>query len=221
MRLAMLLAGAALALNAAPASAGTICEWYAFADRALPQPGPAQPGLTRVDTGEGRHGQAKVALAMVEAVNAIDRRFHSYVDLAVGDRAADQHAAAITAAQLLLLAQPSVNKRDVNHNADLALASITDNSAKAAGIAIGQAAAEAVLRSSDPTAERTLPPYRPMTGPGQWVPTGMPFGEAQMRAMRAWILKSSDEVRAAPFWAGYIVGSAMRPVKSSGGGLPG
>ena len=102
MRMRLLLAATALGLIAAPAPAYTVCEWMDFAQKWLPQ-GPApSSGLTLIRTGEGDHAGTKVALAMFEALNSIDHRYQSYVGMPLGSSSADQQAAAITAAALVL-----------------------------------------------------------------------------------------------------------------------
>ena len=57
---------------------------------------PASPATPR--TGEHDRAQTQVALAMFEALNAIDRRYETYLGLPAGDAQASQDAAAATAA---------------------------------------------------------------------------------------------------------------------------
>ena len=89
---------AALAF-AQPASADTVCDWMDFANRLV-----HAPGRPRRDP-HARHDRAatRVSLAMFEALNAIDRRYESYLGFPAGDRAASQDAAAATAAYQVLL----------------------------------------------------------------------------------------------------------------------
>lgn len=199
MRFKMTLLATTLALAAAaPAHADTICEWMDFARKATPQGGGGPPGVTSVRTGEGDHASSKTALAMFEAVNAIDRRYRSYVNLPLGDASADQKAAAMTAAMIVLSAQPGVNKGDVEGNYELAMAGIPAGSARESGIAIGRAAAAAVLQIPDLAPAKTITPYLPVTTPGQWVPTALPFSSNQLAAYRPWNLRSMEEARPAP-----------------------
>ena len=84
--------------SAAPASADTICEWMDLAGRlgAAAQAAPTQtPDQIRAST--------RTALAMFEAVNAIDRRYQSYLGFAPADRTASQDSAAATAAYKVLV----------------------------------------------------------------------------------------------------------------------
>jgi hypothetical protein len=169
-----------------------------FAQKALPAPAAGPPGVTSIRTGEGDHAGSKAALAMFEAVNAIDHRYRSYVGMPLGSASADQQAAAITAVYAVLSAQPGTNKGDLDGNYEMALMSIDNGAAKEAGVALGKAAAAAVMKIADLAPEKIRPSYRPVTTPGQWVPTALPFGLNQMPAYRPWILKRSDEIRPGP-----------------------
>ncbi|GAA4003012.1 vanadium-dependent haloperoxidase [Sphingomonas humi] len=199
MRFKKLLLASVLGLAiATPAAADTVCEWMDFARKALPQGSGGSPLVTAVRTGEGDHLMTKAALAMFEAVNAIDHRYRSYVDMPMKSASADQQVAGITAVYTVLSAQPGVNKTDLDGNYALAMAGVPEGAAKSDAIAIGKAAAEAVLKIGDLAPARTLPAYRPVTTPGQWVPTALPFGMNQMPAYRPWLLKSAQEVRPGP-----------------------
>jgi hypothetical protein len=166
-----------------------------FAKRQLPQGPPPAMGLTQVVTGEGDHAGTQVALAVFEAVNAIDRRYRSYVGLPLGDAGANQDAAAITAAYKVLTTHPAVKKTELEESYDLAMAGIAESPAKAAGIAIGQQAAAAALTFGNVDPKIVQTPYRPITTPGQWVPTAMPATRPHSVAFRPWVLTRADEVR--------------------------
>ena len=92
---------ATAALLSSPAFADTICEWMEFSETiqraaAMPNPNaPRNPSLDRANT--------QVSLAMFEAVNAIDRRYESYLKMPQRDSTASQDAAAATAAYKVLL----------------------------------------------------------------------------------------------------------------------
>jgi hypothetical protein len=197
MRLPKLLLATALGLVAAPASADTICEWMEFAQKQLPQGAPPAMGLTQLPTGENDHTLTKVALAMFEAVNAIDHRYRSYVGIAPGAANANQHAAAMTAAVQVLKAHPAARKTELEESYELALAGMADDQAKQAGVALGQAAAAAVLKLPDVDPKIVQSPYRPVVTPGQWVPTALPATAPYSIAFRPWVLKRADEVRPA------------------------
>nr|WP_314443428.1 vanadium-dependent haloperoxidase [uncultured Sphingomonas sp.] len=199
MRASTLLLASTLGLAAAtPASADTICEWMEFAQKQLPQGAPPAMGLTQAPTGENDHMMTKVALAMFEAVNAIDHRYRSYVGITPGAASADQHAAAMTAAVKVLKTHPAARKTELEESYDLALAGMADSPAKAAGIALGKTAAAAVLKLPDVDPKLPQSPYRAVVTPGQWVPTALPATAPHSVAYRPWVLKRADEVRPAP-----------------------
>ena len=81
-------------LAATPASADTTTDWWETAHRywlaSQGAPGPLSPDAVRAPT--------RATLAMFEAVNAIDRRYQSYLGFPAADRTASQDAAAATAA---------------------------------------------------------------------------------------------------------------------------
>jgi hypothetical protein len=192
-----LLFGAAVGLAmTGPARADTVCEWMEFARKALPQsPGQAGSQLTIVRDGKGDHNETKVALAMFEALNAIDHRYRSYVGLPVGSGTADQQVAAMTAATEVLLALAPANKTAVQESYDLAVAGVADGAAKADAIAIGKKAAAAVLAIPDIDPKVKQVGYRPVAAPGQWVQTALPVLGPYSVAYRPWVLNSASEVR--------------------------
>ncbi|GAA4020365.1 vanadium-dependent haloperoxidase [Sphingomonas swuensis] len=196
MRTKTLLAATALGFLAAPAQADTICEWMDFARKALPDR-PTQGQLTMIRDGNGDHSETKVALAMFEALNAIDHRYQSYVAMPVGSAAADQQAAAMTAATEVLLKLAPANKTALQESYDLAMAGIADGPAKSEAVAIGKQAAAAVLAIPDIDSKVAQSPYRPLTAPGRWVPTNLPVLGPYSVAYRPWVLKSASEVRPA------------------------
>lgn len=195
MRLSHLLAAAALGLSAAPASADTICEWIDFTRKMIPSPAGPMGGLTPVPMPEQGSAGSQVALAMFEAVNAIDRRYRSYVGLALADAGADQEAAAITAATRVMLAKFPGKRTELEESYDLALSKLADGPAKQAGIAVGEAAAAAALKFGNIDPAVVQQPYRPLAAPGAWVPTSLPATRPHSLAYRPWVLKSPSEVR--------------------------
>ena len=107
MRLGMLAVGIVGAtMIATPASADTVTDWWETAHRywlaGQGAPGPRSPDAERAAT--------RATLAMFEAVNAIDRRYETYLGFAQADRSASQDAAAATAAYRVLLKHYPANK---------------------------------------------------------------------------------------------------------------
>lgn len=182
-------------LAAAPAMADPVCEWSEFAQGIAAAAAPA-PGAPR--TPDHDRASTQVALAMFEALNAIDRRYESYLNFPAGDSRASQDVAAATAAYRVLMAHYPGQKTALDDNYAIALASAADPAARDAGKAIGEAAATAALASGaiDPAIVQT--PYLPRAQPGVWVPTALPVFEPFSTAFRPWILKRVDAVRPPP-----------------------
>jgi len=196
MRKALLAAATALAgFGATPAFADTVCEWMEFSQgiataAAPPASAPRTPDHDRAGT--------QVALAMFEALNAIDRRYESYLKFPAGDPRASQDVAAATAAYQVLSAHYPGQKTALDENYAIALAAEKDAGARDAGKAIGEAAAKSALTAGgiDPKIVQT--PYLPRTQPGVWVPVPLPFFEPFMTAFTPWILPRVDAARPGP-----------------------
>jgi hypothetical protein len=101
---------------------------------------------------------------MFDAVNAIDRRYHSYAaDLKMGPGLSQDAAAAAHA----VLAELHPQQQETLDTALAAsLAKVQDGPAKADGVTLGKAAAEKMLalRRNDRMSEKAS--YVPKTGPG-------------------------------------------------------
>ena len=194
-RFGLAAAAAAMISMSSPASADTICEWYDFslaiATAAAPSAGtPRTPDHDRATT--------QAALAMFEAVNAIDRRYQSYLNLPARDSGASQDAAAVTVAYRVLLEHYPGQRTALEDSYTLAMSGISDEGAREAGRAIGEEAARAALAVGgiDPQVAQT--PYRPRTQPGVWTATQLPVFEPFSVAFRPWILPRVDAVRPPP-----------------------
>ena len=135
---------AAIALAATPASADTTTDWWETAHRywlaGQGAPGPRSPDAERAAT--------RATLAMFEAVNAIDRRYQSYLGFPAADRTASQDAAAATAAYKVLLKHYPANKAALDESYTLSMAQIAEGPAREAGMAIGEKAAEAAMNAN-------------------------------------------------------------------------
>ena len=108
--------------------------------------------------------------AIHDAVNAIDQRFESYTPGLAHTPRASVDAAVAAAARDVLVALLPEQTTMVEAAYSGALAAIPDGWAKAAGIAIGQAAARATVsrREGDGSESAAQPPYAPRPGPGEY-----------------------------------------------------
>jgi hypothetical protein len=169
-----------LIVAAASAAENVVSDWNSLAVQATVTAG--QNGLRQSRT------LAIVHAAIHDALNAIDSRYKPYaftgnapartsVDAAVASAARDALIGTIPVGAFPGFGTPAQQATAVNQvNAAyaMALAGITDGTAKSNGIAIGQAAAAAILalRSNDHATE--FVPYTPGTQPGEWQPTPNP-----------------------------------------------
>jgi hypothetical protein len=168
----------ALAL-AQPAMADTVTDWWELSTRyynaAQGAPGPRNPDKERA--------ASRTALAMFEAVNAIDRRYHSYLGFPAADRRASQDAAAATAAFKVLLHHYPANKAALEESYSMAMEAVGDNDSRRAGQAIGEAAAAAAIAAGGIDPAIPQPPYRPRTVPGEWIGAALPSLESYWLAL--------------------------------------
>jgi hypothetical protein len=140
---------------------------------------------------------AIVQSAVYEAVNAITRRYPlDRVPLDASPGASVEAAVAAanraTLAQLVPAQQAAI---DTAYHA--ALAMIADNPAKAAGIAVGEQAAVAILASRAEDGAATGETYRPYTTAGVYVPTVIPL-VTQWPQRQPWLMTSPAQFRPGP-----------------------
>lgn len=193
MRIRLFAAAAAVAI-ATPAAADTATDWWElaakfnFAQQASPTPTPP----------EGHRASARAALAVFEAVNAIDRRYESYVGFPAAGQPASQDAAAATAAFKVLLAHYPQRKSDLEESYAMTMAQLPEDAAKAAGIALGEKAAAAVsgLGAIDPAIVQE--PYRPRALPGEWIGATPPSLDPYWRAFKPWVTTNIEPFLSPP-----------------------
>lgn len=190
-----LLAMALISTIAGPARADTVCEWMEFAEIIQTA---AAPATATAKPGEHDRAMTQTALAMFEALNAIDRRYESYLGMPAADRTASLDVAAATAAYRVLLAHFPSQKTALDESYAIALQTVSDEKARAAGQAIGDAAAAMALKAGhiDQTVKQT--PYLPRAQSGVWVPTQLPVFAPHAIAFKPWVLPKVDAVRPAP-----------------------
>lgn len=195
MRRALLLTAAAALIFAQPAAADTVCEWMEFANRISQE---AQPPAGAPRTSDHERAISQVALAMFEALNAIDRRYQSYLRFAAGDSSASQDAAAATAAYRVLIHHFPGQKTALEDSYAIAMATVPDERRREAGRLIGEQAATAALAAGGIDPAITQVPYRPRTRPGEWIGASLPTIEPFMAAFRPWAIPSAEALRPPP-----------------------
>lgn len=165
-----------LGLPAAARAQNPATEWNAIAITAASNgnqnisPGSNMPG------GSGIY-MAYVHLAIFNAVNAIDRRYHSYGPDIPAPAGAAPDAAAIAAAYRTLVYYFPDQAALLNAQYLASLAAISDSPAKDDGIQVGQAAADGIIamRSNDGRGANVPYLYPSMPTPGVWIPTPPAF----------------------------------------------
>lgn len=194
MRLKMLMAGAAALFMATPASADTVTDWWETAHRywlaGQGAPGPRSPDAERAAT--------RATLAIFEAVNAIDRRYETFLGFPQADGTASQDAAAATAAYKVLLKHYPANKGALDESYTLSMAQLGSGATIEAGKAIGEKAAEAAMNANGVDPAIAQSPYRPLTTPAQWVATALPSLEPYWPAIKPWVMPSPAALRPPP-----------------------
>jgi hypothetical protein len=177
MRSAGLLAAVAaiVALAAAPARADTVTEWNVHATTALTGQAPT---VTTINL-------AMVHGAVYDAVTAIDKEYEPYLVRLRARSSFSKDAAAATAAYRVLVNIVPAQKATLDGHYAASLAGIPDGLSKQGGIAVGEAAAWAMLVAR--TDDGRFGPYRfPVgTAPGEWRPVLPAFGND----LNAWVAR--------------------------------
>ena len=145
----------------------------------------------------GQTPMAVVQAAVFEAVNAITRRYPKAGYLKLEAPAGTSIEAAVAAANRAVLSRMATTQTaSIEAAYQAALAAIPEGPAKTDGVALGEKAAAGILALRAPTG---APPvfYRPVTSPGQYVPTVVPAG-ADLPPARCWVLDRVDQFRPGP-----------------------
>jgi hypothetical protein len=165
------ICGPTVIVGIAPAHADEVSDWNAIAIDVLVLGGQNPVVMTR--------GLAMAHLAVHDALNAIDRRYEPYLYDARAEPGASPKAAVAAAMRDALLGaltgfgtpeQQAKGKERADAAFAAALTNISEGRAERDGIAVGQAAAAAMLtlrRADGATAQVA---YTPGTQPGQWRP---------------------------------------------------
>lgn len=175
------------------ATADTIEDWIAIADRG-PDGRPLPPPLQGQSD---RTASPLVALAMFEAVNALDPRYASYLNLPSSREKGSEEVAAATAAHMVLATIYPLRKPTLDAALELSLSSIPAGPERDAGAAAGRMAAASALQRKLFEGVETEP-YRPAGEIGRYVPPNLPAFEPWFLRAQPFFLKSWDEVMSPP-----------------------
>ena len=188
-----LLAVVLMLVLPSPAIADVIESWLAIADRG-PDGRPLPPPLQGQNE---RTAPPIVALAMFEALNSLDRRYHSYLGIAAAPGPGSQEAAAAAAAHDVLARIYPGRRASFDEALALTLATVPAGPAREGGLAAGRTAAEAALARSL-FAGAAPEPFRPAGEVGRFVPPVLPAFAPWFLRAQPFFLKSWDEVMPPP-----------------------
>lgn len=184
----------ALLIAATAGRADVVSDWFEFA-AAVDDAGQSADAPFNVDT---YIAGTRVALAMFEAADSIDRKYASYLGVARAAPDASGPIAVATAAHDVLLAAFPGQKAMIEDRYCLALAGEPDGPRKTAGIAAGHAAAVPAIPAGGLDPAASLIPYFPAGRPGQWVPTSGTVIDIHYTAMKPWFMPSATAFRPGP-----------------------
>src|SRR4030095_8713822 len=165
------LGGSTPVVGVAPARADDVTDWNAIAIDVLALAGQNPVEMTR--------GMAMAHLAVHDALNAIDRRYEPYLYDARSEPGAAPGAAVAAAMRGVLVGalvgfgapeQQAKGRERAEVAYAAALTNIADGRAKQDGVAVGQAAAAAMLTLRKADGATAQVAYTPGTQPGQWRP---------------------------------------------------
>jgi hypothetical protein len=126
---------------------------------------------------QGRNA-AIVQIAVFEAVNTIVGDYEPYLGTLKAPPGASPDAAAIVAAHDALVALYPASATGLDTSKAFSLAAIPDGQSKTDGIAVGMAAASAILALRANDGSGVVVNYTPGTNPGDWQPTPPGFAPA-------------------------------------------
>ena len=184
-----LLLACVLALCSVAARADVVVEWNAETYRVL--------RAVNVDGAPGSRALAMVHVAMADAINTVKNRYTRFAYQGQMEPAASAEAAAASAARSVLIGLWPAQQARVNAAFAKSTQEIGDADGKKLGIAVGEAAALAVIR--DRANDNTGVPdtYRPVTAAGVWIPTAPPI-TAQYARAKPWGFERPDQFRPGP-----------------------
>ena len=180
----------ALQLNAA----NVVTDWNGIASTTIVANGGKSAGASAV-------WFAYTSLAVYDAVNAITGDYRPFYYQGVAPRDASLEAAAAAAAHRVLVNYFPSQQTTLDGRLSTSLAAIPASSSKDDGMAVGEAAAMAVIgaRSGDGLEDNVT--YTPGSGPGAWIPTPPAFAAPAtpwLGQMRPFTMKGASDFLPGP-----------------------
>jgi hypothetical protein len=206
--------GLALAPNLARADVVVI--WMNIANQVSVKPDEEN---TRARTPANTRSNAQVALAMFEAVNAVEGRYRSYLGLPAAPAGTSAEAAAASAAYTVLTTLFLEQKKLFDDALTVSLAHVADGAGKTAGVELGKRAAAAAMARAALPAGAVYVHHRPQTKAGEYIDPGLPSILPFDLLMPPFFLARADELRPAapPALASKRYAHDLEEVKRLGG----
>ena len=121
---------------------------------------------------------AIVQLAVFDAVNSITGKYRPYLAIISAPPGASPEAAAVAAAHRTLVTLYPAATAALDVAEAVSSSAISDGQAKTEGVAVGEAAASAILALRANDGSGLVIPYTPGSDPGDWQPTPPAFAPA-------------------------------------------
>jgi PAP2 superfamily len=153
-------------------------------------------GLTATGA-DGQREMAMIHIAMFDAVNSIERRYHPYLALLPTPKTTSQDAAAASAAATVLIGLHPDKAADIKAALAADLPNSLDSGAKSDGIKLGEDIGQKVLQARAGDGANAPDSYRPKTSPGVYVPTASMVGSV-WPSMMPFVLTKPSQFRPPP-----------------------
>jgi hypothetical protein len=179
------------ALMPALAAAGVIVDWNNQLLQAVKETSTNPPNASRA--------MAMTSAAVFDAVNSIEGNFKPYHFTGFAAAGASAEAAAAQAAHDVMLHLFPTQSVALGSALSTSLAGLSDPAGKAAGVALGAAAAQSIIELRSADGANTTVPYLPGSDPGQWRPTPPGFKDALLPnwpTVTPFAMTSGDQFRA-------------------------
>jgi hypothetical protein len=186
---AVLLAVVASCVSTTSVSADVISDWN---ERAV-----AHVTARQVPPPEAERVMAMVHVAMFDAVNAIERRYHPAIAQASPPATASKEAAAAAAAGTVLVGLYPEDAELKATTAAYVAAMPGSGDAKSAGVRVGVAVAEQVLEARANDGSQASDTYRPKAKAGVYVPTALTVGSTWPN-LKPFVLAGASQFRPQP-----------------------
>ena len=156
---------AALCASVGAARADVVTDWNEKAVALVASRGMAPAAAERI--------VAMTQLAMFDAVNSVQPRYHPYLIQMTPAKPASPDAAAVAAAAAVLADVAPDNAAELKAAMRSALAAMPEDATKAEGVRLGEAVATKILQARAEDGANVRDAYRPRTQPGVYVPTAI------------------------------------------------